>query len=519
MKSFKSVLFVIAWVAMLAAEAYAALRLWKLSMLPLKHKLLITILFTMLWLLAGLIYLLGAKAQRGKHPGRWRRIIAWLLTLAMIGGGLYSVRVSDQVDETIDKVTAKVAVTSSVAVYVLKDDPAEYIEDAKDYTFGITESYDAANTRAAVKELKEKLDGIETVSHDAVVDMVDALYEKKVNAIILNEGYASILEDLDDYESFSEDTRILYEVVIEEGDAEEIIEGTIAEDSKVEIGKYDLNITNLQPVNVTQEPFVLYLSGSDTRSKMLTTSRSDVNILMVINPVSKQILMVNTPRDYYVPNPAGRGALDKLTHCGIYGIGCSVGALSNLYSIPINYYAQINFTGFETLIDAIGGVTVESESAFTTLNGKHQIVVGENHLNGAQALGFARERYAFATGDNQRGKNQMKILTAVIDKLSAGTIILHHAQILNSLQGMLVTNVSGDEINNLVKMQLSDGAQWNVKSFAVTGNGGSNYTYSMPNFRAYVMYQDTSLVNTASSLIQRVLNGETLKKSDVAKSA
>ena len=513
MKSSRSPVYLLVWLAMLAAEAYAAVRLWQLSMLPLRHKLLITILFTMVWLLAGLLYMLGNNSTRGKRPGLWRRIIAWVLAVVMIGGSVYSVRLSNQVDQTIDKVTATVAVTSTIAVYVLKDDPAEYIEDAEGYTFGTAKSYDSSNTSSAVRQLKDKLENIETVQHDTVPEMVDALYAKKVNAIILNEAYASLLEDQDQYETFSEDTRILYEIVLEEGDADQIITDRITEDSNVEIGEFNGSITNLQPVNVTAEPFVVYLSGSDTRSKMLSTSRSDVNILMVVNPVSKQVLMVNTPRDYYVPNPAGRGALDKLTHCGIYGIGCSVSALANLYSTPVNYYAQINFTGFETLIDAIGGVTVESDYAFQSFH------VGENHLNGSEALRFARDRHSFASGDNQRGKNQMKILTAVIDKLSTGTIIMHHAQILNSLQGMFVTNLSSDEINSLVKMQLDDGAKWNIKSFAVTGNGGSNYTYSMPNFRAYVMYQDATLVNTANTLIQRVLNGETLTKKDVSKSA
>lgn len=513
MKSSRSPVYLLVWLAMLAAEVYASLRLWKLSMLPLRHKLLITILFTMVWLLAGLLYMLGNNATKGKRPGLWRRIIAWVLSAVMIAGSVYGVRVADQLDETIDKVTTTVAVTSSIAVYVLKDDPAEYIEDAKDYTFGVAKNFDTTKTSTAVRQLKEKLGNVKTESHDTVADMVDALYEKKINAIILNEAYVSLLEDQESFETFTEDTRILYEFVLEEGSADQIITGKINEESDVEVGEVDASITNLQPVNVTKQPFVVYLSGSDTRSRMLSTSRSDVNILMVVNPVSKQILMVNTPRDYYVPNPAGGGALDKLTHCGIYGIGCSVSALANLYTTPINYYAQINFTGFETLIDAIGGVTVDSDYAFKGFS------VGENHLNGSQALTFARERYSFATGDNQRGKNQMKILTAVIDKLSTGTIIMHHAQILSSLQGMFVTNLSSDEINNLVKMQIDDGAEWNIKSFAVTGNGGSNFTYSMPNFRAYVMYQDAGLVNAATDLIHRVLNGETLTKEDVSTSA
>ena len=279
----------------------------------------------------------------------------------------------------------------------------------------------------------------------------------------------------------------------------------------------NLPSNNLDPVkDVTSDPFVVYLSGSDTRNEKLTTSNSDVNVLVIINPKTKQILLLNTPRDYYIPNPAGNGKLDKLTHCGIYGIDCSINALSDLYDVTVNYYGQINFTGFETLIDAIGGITVESETAFTTLNGHFPIQKGMNKLNGAEALGFVRERYAFQTGDNQRGKNQMKVITAVIDKLSAGTIIMHYNSILDSLQGMFVTNFSGTEISDLVRMQLGDGADWNVKSFAVTGANGSEITYSIPGSRVSVMYPDDELVARAASLVDRVIAGDELEDEDVA---
>lgn len=529
MKAFRSVLFVLIWLGMLAAEVFAAMRLWRLAVLPLSYKLLMCVVLFSAWLVAGLLFLWGSKAKKGKHPGLARRIIAWLLAVVMAGGSLYSTRVADQLDQTIEEVTQEVKVSSVVAVYVLADDPAEDLEDAEGYTFGTTQSYDAANTRTAVKDLKTHFDNLKTESFQTVLDMVDALYQGDVGAMILNEAYASILEDLDDYETFSEDTRILYEISIDEADASQILDDVMAEEPKdeaesetdgestaVEVGTYNTAIENFRSVNVTQEPFVVYVSGSDTRSKMLATSRSDVNILIAVNPRTKQILMLSTPRDYYVPNPAGGGAMDKLTHCGIYGIGCSAGALSNLYSVPVNYYAQINFTGFETLIDAVGGVTVYSDYAFTSKVGHYSFSQGENHLNGSQALGFVRERYSFASGDRQRGKNQMLVLSAVIKKLSAGTILTRHAQILSSMQGMFVTNLSADDISSLVKMQLSDGADWNVKSFSVTGGDGSNYTYSMPRFRAYVMYQDKGLVSRASGLMQRVLNGETLTDADVA---
>ena len=181
----------------------------------------------------------------------------------------------------------------------------------------------------------------------------------------------------------------------------------------------------------------------------------------------------------------------------------------------VNYYAQINFTGFETLIDAVGGVTVESEIAFTTHEDGIFIQQGVNKLNGAEALSFVRERYAFASGDNQRGLNQMKVLSAVIEKLSAGRIVTHYNSILSSLQGMFLTSIDSDEIASLVKMQLDDGAEWTVKSFAVTGNTGSDITYSIPRTRVSVMYQDETLVKHAAELVDMVIEGEEITDEDV----
>ena len=184
-------------------------------------------------------------------------------------------------------------------------------------------------------------------------------------------------------------------------------------------------------------------------------------------------------------------------------------------AVPGVIAVQINFTGFQTLIDAVGGVTVESEIAFTTHEDGIFIQQGVNKLNGEEALSFVRERYAFASGDNQRGLNQMKVLSAVIEKLSAGRIITHYNSILSSLQGMFLTSVSGDEISSLVKMQLDDGAEWNIKSFAVTGNTGNDITYSIPRVPVSVMYQNETLIKHAADLVDRVIDGETLMDEDV----
>lgn len=268
---------------------------------------------------------------------------------------------------------------------------------------------------------------------------------------------------------------------------------------------------------ITEKPFLLYLSGSDTRSEMLTTSRSDVNILAAVNPVTKQILLINTPRDYYIANPAKDGELDKFTHCGIYGIDCSIQALEDLYDEDITCYAQINFTGFETLIDAVGGVTVHSDTAFKTSRGT-EIVKGDNDLNGKEALILVRERYNLPNGDNDRGKNQMKVLKEVVKKLSSGkTLLMNYSDILESLEGMFITDVSSDEIAAFVKMQLDDMESWNVLSYAVTGTGGRAETASMPGRRLYVCYPDQSTVKKAKKLIDQVMEGTVLDAKDLKK--
>ena len=213
---------------------------------------------------------------------------------------------------------------------------------------------------------------------------------------------------------------------------------------------------------------------------------------------------------------ASVGAKDKLTHCGIYGIDCSMATLGNLYDEHVDYYVQINFNGFKTLVDAVGGITVEAEKSFRTSEGGFYINQGMNNLNGTVALSYVRERKAFADGDNSRGRHQMQAIEAIIKKASSGTTILsNYSAIMDSMAGMFTTSMSSDEISALVKMQLSDLASWNVKSFAVTGTGGSTTTYSMPTKRSYVMYPDETQVKYAELLINKVVEGTILTDADL----
>ncbi|MBR4078108.1 MAG: LCP family protein [Oscillospiraceae bacterium] len=262
------------------------------------------------------------------------------------------------------------------------------------------------------------------------------------------------------------------------------------------------------PQKPHEEPFIVYLGGSDTRSGKLTKGRNDVNILAVVNPNTKQLLLVNTPRDYYVSNPAGNGAKDKLAHCGLYGLENSKEALSRLYGLPVAYGAVINFKGFEALIDALGGVTVYSESAFTTTIGGYRIQQGANTLNGAQALAFARERSRVSGGDNTRGQHQMQVIAAMVRQLSAGNVLSRWREILDSLEGMFATDMPLTTMTKLLTNEIDNLDDWEIFSAAVTGTGGTDYNWSSGG-KAYVMYPDES-VEQVAALMQRMMNGERL---------
>ena len=447
----------------------------------------------LLFVITCLIAFAGKKKASSK--GRTIRgiiaVVIAIITIILCSTGCFTLSVAAK---TISAVTEQNEATHTIGVYVLVDDPAESIQDAADYSFGYLKSLDGSNyTEQTISAIESEIGhNPDTSAYEDAVSMVDALYSQDTKAIILDEGFVSIIEDQPDYEDYSTRTRLIYERTF-----------SVASKSSESANK-----------SITQDPFVLYLSGSDTRSRMLDVSRSDVNILAVVNPKTRQVLLVNTPRDYYVPiSISSSGTRDKLTHCGIYGIDCSMDTLSALYGVDIDYYGQINFTGFENLIDAVGGVTVYSDTAFSA--SPYSYVVGDNYLDGKAALAFARDRHHQASGDNARGVHQMAVIKALIQKLSAGTLIQHYSDILSSVEGMFVTSVSSDEISQLMKMQLSDMAHWDVHSFAVTGTGGSNTTYSMPGLHSYVMYPNEDTVSYASELMNKVIDGETLTDADM----
>ena len=433
-----------------------------------------------------LIILVGQLLSRNKAI--FGKVVSVLLSVVFIFGAYYVFKMNSTVENIT---TASNTKYDSVVVAVLATDPAESIQDAADYNFGVQYALKGEEIEETVDVINSEL-GSEILTTDcgSVLEQAVALHNGEVQAIIYNEAYAGILEE--EIEDYANAVKIIYSHEIESED-EKLAEEVVIEDNT----------------------FAVYISGIDVYGKIGTTSRSDVNIIAVVNTDSHQILLITTPRDYYVPIPGVSGGVrDKLTHAGIYGVSASMATLEELYDMNLDFYARVNFTSLIKMVDALGGVDVYSNQSFTTMHGSVQITEGYNHLNGEQALCFARERYNVEGGDFQRGKNQQEVIKAMIKKAISPAILTGANEILNSVSGNVDTNMSTDFIRELIKDQLDTGASWSMKSVAATGTGDKQTCYSIPSSYVYVAWPDEDSVEEIKTLIEAVENGEILEGSD-----
>ncbi len=430
-----------------------------------------------------LLLLLGLEiflVSNHKHKGRfWTGfVLSLLMTAVLVMGGLYLNRGV----EALNKIT-KGEQVDIVDVYVRQEDPAQSLEDTAGYTFGVFTCPDYEHVEETIQQINQELgQEIRLESYDKVTDMIDALMDDEVDAIITREGYLSLLSDMIGYETTVEQLRSVYQVEFR--------------DKMVEKPKNDPQ---------ENETFTVYMSGIDTYGDVSARSRSDVNILATINPKSHQILLVSTPRDYFVPLSISGGIPDKLTHAGIYGVDVSKDTVGMIFDRDIDYFFRVNFSGFKDIIDSLGGITVYSDYEFTS--GRYSYKQGENYLDGASALRFARERYSFSEGDRQRGRNQMAVIQGVINKALSPDILKNYNSLLSAVEGNFETSVPYSMIASLVRDQINRGGNWNIVTYSVNGTGGSEIPYSMSQY-AYVMYPDESTVAVAKDLIQQVYDGK-----------
>lgn len=362
----------------------------------------------------------------------------------------------------------------TVSVIVKESSSYRSLKDVKDLDFVIEDAQEDIVTEA-IESFKSDLgQEISTIEEDNYIKMAEDLESGKYEVIVVNEAYRNFIED--EIPEFSKSTRVIKTY-----------------SKTTEMAKSDKN--------VTQDVFSVMISGIDVYGNISNNARSDVNILAVVNPNTKKIVLVSIPRDYYLPFTCKNNTMDKLTHTGIYGVDCTMGTVGALFERDVDYFVRVNFTSLVTVVDTIGGVDVYNENAFST--GEYSFPQGQNHLNGAQSLSYVRDRKHQADGDSGRGRHQVDVLTAIINKMLTPAQLMNFNGLMNALDGSFQTNLSNDEINSLVKMQLKDGANWDIIQEQVSGTGARDFSYALGG-NYYVMYPDMSSVERVKNVIQSI---------------
>ena len=379
--------------------------------------------------------------------------------------------------------------TYHYCVVVLKKSDKKKLSDIRNLSLGY---YDDGGSEAekALDKVRNKQE-TEVFPYEDTHQLANDLIQGKVEAVLLEDTYLDILDESieDNGKKFKSLVRIIYDFVI------------ITKTSDIS-----------RDTDVTQKPFNVYISGIDTYGEISNVSRSDVNMIVSVNPSTRQVLITSIPRDYYVSLHGKSGYKDKLTHAGLYGVDMSIHTLEDLLDIKINYYVKVNFSSVVKIVNALDGVNVYSEYDFTSIDGIHY-QSGYNQLNGEEALSFARERKSFPSGDRQRIKNQQALFSAILDKVVSKNMITKYSRLLDSVNGSFVTNIKMSRLTSLARLQLSKKYKWNVSVNSLEGEDGRNYTYSAPSVQAYVMVPISSSVEDAHQLIQDVFGGEVVNQS------
>ena len=267
---------------------------------------------------------------------------------------------------------------------------------------------------------------------------------------------------------------------------------------------------------ISKEPFNVCMTGLDVYGVIDEQGRSDVNMVVTVNPQTATILMTSIPRDYEIRIPDFDYATDKLTHTGFYSVDATMHAEEDLLQTKINYYVKVNFSTVKAFIYSIGGIDVYSDYEFNPVKRPDWTVKkGWNHMDGKQALAFARERKAFEDGDRQRIRNQQAVFEAMIKKgTSSRTMILNYNRIVSNLDKNFEMSFSSKEIRSLMKLQLAKNPKWKIFKNAITGGDGRMGTYSTGGTEVYVMTQNPESIANAQMLIQAVLDGKTIDKDE-----
>lgn len=423
-------------------------------------------------------------------------VIAIVLSAILCAALLYGTDLLHKTNSTLNDITADRAEVEQINVYVQKEDEVSSINEAvqKKYPFGVVDNGDTSGTDEVIQKIRDDTGSDLTLtSYKTVYDAVKALENGEIKGIIANEGIISALDASEGYTDYSaQNLRIILEDEVKMEAEEE------------------------PKTSIDDERFCIYFSGIDTFGSVNVKSRSDVNVIGVVNVKTHQIALISTPRDYYIPLSVSKGNKDKLTHAGIYGIDCSVNTLGMLYDASIDRYLRVNFTGFQEIVDELGGIDVYSDASFTSDadDDKPSFTKGMNHMDGKTALAFVRDRHDFADGDFARGRHQMEVIRAVISKMQSSEMLENYSDVMDSLADCFQTNMTKDEIGALVQNQLSEQADWNILTYSVTGVCATEPCWSLGTSASVVIPNDDD-VSYAKELIQGCLKDQTYTQDEV----
>ena len=419
----------------------------------------------------------GRKLTRGQKAAWAFAAGASALVLAAVGAVAYYGSI---LHGAVEQATAREPDRAVVGVYVEAGDPAQSLEDTAGYAFGAAAGEPYGEQAQAA--LRQRLGEVEITSCPTAFALADRLRAGEVRAILLGDAYAQALSEAPGYQWTGQRLR--------------------------QVGSLELELEDTpEPLAVPEDlprRFLVYLSGTDTFGSAATRARSDVNILAAVDTQAKKLLLVATPRDFYVTFPETGGAGDKLAHAGVYGVEASAAALEGLYGVTVDYWVKMNFTGFVELIDALGGVEVYSDQEFTVEPIK-TYRQGYNQLTGLEALAFARERYSFPDGDYQRAKNQMEVIRAVVEKCSSFALVQNFRPVLEAAGEHLETNMPKEHLYGLAALQLGDPGPWTVETYTAQGESAYRETWSMPGQELYVILPGEASVQEAKEKLAAAL--------------
>lgn len=472
-------------ILLVVASFYLLYQLIKINVLPTKLLFLITIIFVLLDAIFALLLCYYTRAVVSK-------IICVVITLVLIFGscmGGYYISKTGSLLTNITNVTKHAKNTVSVVVKQSSD--IKNKSQLNGLSVGTLRTIGTQGSSKALKELSK--DGIvmNQSEYDSLSAMLEAFYNGEVDSIIINESSRSQILDMESYADFDNNTRVVYQTSY-----------------KVE------NTDKANAVSdITSKPFNVLISGSDTRGGFDENGRSDVIMVATINPKTSTILLTSVPRDFYVTTACDaadgcmQGALDKITHTGIHGTNTTKRTVEQLLGIEINYTFKVGFDTVTDLVNALGGVDVYVEPGYAVTNEYFSVHEGVNHLNGHDALEYARERYAYTEGDRQRTKNQQQVLMGIVNEATKPSVITKYASIMDAMANTFSTTMSNEEISDLIKYQINNNPKWKMEQYMVDGTGDTLMCAELGD-AASVMVPDQSTVKMAKDKINAVLAGK-----------